>query len=99
MSQKATAWAWRQHLPAVQKLVLLALADRHVDNPKNCVFSLSRVAEDTGLDNAELQGAIRALQLEDFLAMGRADIYACWDENEKKGPFTAFTLALPKGLL
>ena len=61
MSHKANTWAWEQDLPALQKIVLLALADRHNADTGRCDPSIKRVAENCGMSHRSVQSAIRQL--------------------------------------
>lgn len=49
MSFQAIAWAVRQKLPAMQKIVLMMLADRHNGDTGRCDPSHDRLAEDCGM--------------------------------------------------
>lgn len=62
MSFAAVNWAWEQRgLTAHQKLVLLALANRH--NPDvGCFPSLGKIAEDVEFSKSTVQRAIQGLQ-------------------------------------
>jgi len=63
MSHRATTWAWQQqNLPALQKLVLLALADRHNNDTGRCDPSMQLVAEDCGMSRDSVKRAIKGLQ-------------------------------------
>lgn len=62
MSHKATYWAFQQKLPALQKLVLIVLADRHNGDSGRCDPSLNKVAEDCGMSKDSVRDAIKALQ-------------------------------------
>lgn len=62
MSHKATSWAWSQKLPAMQKFVLLALADRHNSDTGRCDPSMKRVADDCGMSRESVKRAVRELQ-------------------------------------
>lgn len=61
MSAEHVGWAFRQPLPATRKFVLVALADRCNKDTLRCDPSMSRVAEDTGLDRSTVIRAIAAL--------------------------------------
>jgi hypothetical protein len=62
MSHRATVWAFSQKLPALQKLVLIVLADRHNGDTGRCDPSMDRVAEDCGMSKSSVKNAIRALE-------------------------------------
>jgi hypothetical protein len=62
MSYKATTWAWQQQLVALDKLVLLALADRHNTETGRCDPSVSRIAKDCGMSTRSVQNSIKSLQ-------------------------------------
>jgi hypothetical protein len=62
LSHKATYWAFRQKLPALQKIVLIVLADRHNGDTGRCDPSIARVAEDCGMSSDSVRNAIKALR-------------------------------------
>lgn len=63
MSFRAMAWAWEQRsLSPPDRLVLLALADRHNSETGACFPSLRRVAEDANLSERAVRLALRALE-------------------------------------
>lgn len=62
MSIAASHWAIRQDLPALQKLVLIALADRHNSDTDRCDPSISLVCEDCGMSRNAVRDAIRGLR-------------------------------------
>jgi hypothetical protein len=62
MSFKATVWAWAQRdLTAQEKLVLLALADRHNADSNECWPSKTKLSEDTGISMATIKRSINSL--------------------------------------
>lgn len=61
MSHKATAWAFAQRVPPLQKLVLIVLADRHNADTGRCDPSLSRIAEDCTLSRDTVIRNLKAL--------------------------------------
>jgi hypothetical protein len=61
MSHKATAWAFSQKVPALQKLVLIMLADRHNADTGRCDPSLSKIADDCGLSRNSIIRNLKAL--------------------------------------
>ena len=62
MSHKATVWAFSQKLPALQKLVLIVLADRHNGDTGRCDPSMERISEDCGMSKRSVRSAIRSLE-------------------------------------
>ena len=63
MSGKAAVWAWQQTgIPPLEKLVLLALAERHNKDTGKCYPSMTLMAEDTGMSRRSVMRAIRGLE-------------------------------------
>lgn len=62
MSHKATDWAFEVPLPPLQKLVLLALADRHNKDTNRCDPSIDRICDDTGMSRTAVKNAITELR-------------------------------------
>ena len=62
MSFEAMSWAVQQKLPALQKIVLLMLADRTNKDTSRCDPSITRLAEDCGMSERSTRNAIRALE-------------------------------------
>lgn len=62
-------WAVKQQLPALQKLVLLMLANRTNADNGRCDPSISRVAEDCGMSKDSVRRAITALADAGFLTV------------------------------
>ena len=63
MSHKATHWAWSvKDISASEKLILLALADRHNADTGDCFPSLDRIAEDTCSSRNTVRRATQALE-------------------------------------
>jgi Helix-turn-helix domain len=61
VSRIATDWAFSLQLPGMQKLVLLALANRHNSETGRCDPSLSRLARDCGLSKGAVLRALTSL--------------------------------------
>ena len=61
MSRLGTDWAFSQELPPMQKLVLLALANRHNSETGRCDPSLARLAKDCSLGKTTVQRALAGL--------------------------------------
>lgn len=61
MSLDATLWAWRQPVTPLQKIVLLAMADRAGED-HSCCPHISRLSADTGMPAPEVQDAIADLE-------------------------------------
>lgn len=61
MSHRATVWAIDQKLPALAKLVLLILADRHNGDTNRCDPSMERVAADCGMSRDSVRRQVKAL--------------------------------------
>lgn len=68
MSHVATAWAIRQELPALQKLVLILLADRHNADTGVCFPSIKRVARDAGMSEKSVRRAVGELIDKKFIS-------------------------------
>ena len=78
MSHKANTWAWEQDLPALQKIVLLALADRHNADTGRCDPSIKHVsperterysaADCEGVDNSDAEKIRRKESLQPLYA-------------------------------
>jgi len=63
MSHKATTWAWSvRDVSSSEKLVLLALADRHNADTGDCFPSLDRIAEDTCTSRDTARRATQSLE-------------------------------------
>ena len=62
MSHKATAWAFAQQLPALQKLVLIVLADRHNGCTGRCDITFDTLAIMCGLNHNETLATITMLE-------------------------------------
>ena len=63
MSAPATFWAWEQkELTPTEKLVLLALANRHNKDTGKCYPSMTRMAADTGMCRRSVMRAIGKLE-------------------------------------
>jgi len=61
MSFAATTWAVRQKVPALAKLVLLLLADRHNGDTNRCDPSMDRLADDCGMSKDSVKRQIKVL--------------------------------------
>lgn len=61
MSLDATSWAWRQKLTSSEKLVLLSMADR-AGEEHTCYPSISRMAQDTGLNRKMVLSVLQRLR-------------------------------------
>lgn len=61
MSHKGTYWAFRQQLPAFEKLVLIVLADRHNSDTNRCDPSIARIAVDAGMSKDAVMDTVRKL--------------------------------------
>jgi biotin operon repressor len=61
MSYRALSWAAKQSLPALEKLVLLMLADRADDNDK-CWPSVPKLMEDCSMSRAHVQKCRKKLE-------------------------------------
>ena len=62
MSFEAMSWAVKQQLPALQKIVLLMLADRTNKDTGRCDPSIARLADDCGMSERSTRNAIRELE-------------------------------------
>ena len=63
MSHKATHWAWTvKDISSSEKLILLALADRHNTDTGDCFPSLDRIAEDTCSSRNTVRRATQTLE-------------------------------------
>jgi DNA-binding transcriptional ArsR family regulator len=67
MSAEHVGWAFRQPLPATRKFVLVALADRCNKDTLRCDPSISRLADDTGLDRSTVIRALDALEADGYV--------------------------------
>lgn len=76
MSHRATVWAINQKLPALSKLVLLILADRHNNDTNRCDPSMERVADDCGMSRESVRKQIKLLVDQRLISVHR----------RKKGP-------------
>ncbi len=77
MSLPAQIAAWAATLPAVEKLVLLCLAD-HADNSGRCWPSIARIGERCGLHRSSVIRSIKALEaghISTRRTFGRANHY------------------------
>jgi len=71
MSFKAMAWASNQKLPAMQKIVLLMLANRADENGV-CFPSHELIAEDCGMGRSTAIRQIDSLEVDGYLKVVRA---------------------------
>ena len=71
MSRIATDWAFSLQLPGMQKLVLLALANRHNGETRRCDPSLARLATDCGLSKGTILRALTSLAQRGLLKQER----------------------------
>ncbi len=62
MSFDAMSWAVKQKIPALQKIVLLMLADRTNKDTGRCDPSITRLADDCGMSERSTRNAIRELE-------------------------------------
>jgi len=84
MSVKAITWAWRQKLPATEKLVLLALADHSNDEDFRAWPSLSHLADKCGLHRRSVIRLLAELETAGYL------------HRENRGlQTTVYTLVIP----
>lgn len=69
MSHKATHWAWSvSGISSSEKLILLALADRHNADTGDCFPSLDRIADDTCTSRDTARRATQSLEQKGFLS-------------------------------
>lgn len=69
MSHKATHWAWSvTGISSSEKLILLALADRHNADTGDCFPSLERIAEDTCTSRDTARRATQSLEQKGLLS-------------------------------
>lgn len=69
MSHKATHWAWSvSGISSSEKLILLALADRHNADTGDCFPSLDRIADDTCTSRNTVRRAIQSLEQNKLLS-------------------------------
>ena len=69
MSHKATHWAWSvSGISSSEKLILLALADRHNADTGDCFPSLDRIAEDTCTSRDTARRATQSLEQKGLLS-------------------------------
>ena len=69
MSFEAMTWAVKQDLPAMQKLVLLLMANRHNNDTGLCMPSHDRLAKDCGMSKTALKSAIKSLAEKGLLSI------------------------------
>ncbi len=67
MSIKAIAWAWDQDLPAVPKMVLLALGDCHNNETGQCNPRVKYLAKKAGLAESTVTKHLAALLKDQFI--------------------------------
>ena len=72
MSFEAVNWAWKQRkLTVHEKMVLLALANRH--NPDyGCFHSISKIVEDVEFSKSTVIRSIKNLQVKGYLSVEAA---------------------------
>ena len=63
-------WAWHQHIPSGEKLVLLALADR-ADDSGHCFPGLETLSEKTSMSRRGIQKVLAKLEERKLIARGR----------------------------
>jgi len=68
MSHKATKWALTHDLPAMQKIVLLILADRYNDNSKRCHPSHFTISKDVGMSVRSVITQLGRLELSSHIS-------------------------------
>lgn len=69
MSHKATTWAWSMRdISSSEKLVLLALADRHNADTGDCFPSLDKIADDTCTSRDTARRATQSLEQKGLLS-------------------------------
>ena len=61
MSFQAMTWAVEQKVPALQKLVLLMLANRLNHDTGKCIPKIKTLAEECGMSETSVKTAIRGL--------------------------------------
>ena len=72
MSATATFWAWEQkELTPIEKLVLLALANRHNKDTGKCYPSMNRMAIDTGMCSRSVMRSIGGLEKKGLITTQR----------------------------
>ena len=79
MSNTANRWVWsiirkRSDLMTSQRMVLLALADRHNQNSARCNPTIATIAADTGLSVRRVSGAIAELEAKKILNVYRISL-------------------------
>jgi DNA-binding transcriptional MocR family regulator len=62
VSLEAMAWAFKQHLPAAEKLVLLSLADHHNGGTGLCIPGQRSIADQTSLSVRTVQRCLQQLE-------------------------------------
>ena len=70
MSIAALNWAWRQELPPMEKLALVAIAD-FADGTGSCFPGQGRLVDMTGMSQATLKRAIAAMEAAGLLSRER----------------------------
>lgn len=71
MSFEAMTWAVKQDIPAMQKLVLLLMANRHNNDTGLCMPSHDKLAKDCGMSKSAVKAAIKALEEKGLLSVNR----------------------------
>ena len=74
MSFHAMAWAIAQKLPAMQKIVLIVIANRINSESGECYPSISRIAEDSGMTTRSVMQQIEKLELGGYIFVTRETI-------------------------
>ena len=69
MSFEAMTWAVKQDLPAMQKLVLLLMANRHNNDTGLCMPSHDKLAKDCGMSKSAVKAAIKSLEEKGLLSI------------------------------
>ena len=70
MSIAALNWAWRQKLPPMEKLALVAIAD-FADGTGSCFPGQGRLVDMTGMSQATLKRSIAAMETAGILSRER----------------------------
>lgn len=95
MSFRATTWAIDQRgVTALEKLVLIILADRHNNDTNRCDPSMALVAEDCGMSRASVIRCVKSLAKRGLLA-----IHQRWEGPVQLTNFYTFNMKVLTGVV
>ena len=89
MSVQAIFWATQQKLPAMQKIVLVMIANRLNKDSGACFPSLDTLAKDCGMSRRAVINQIAKLESTNLLSVERSDNQCAKQNNNYQLPFAS----------